>query len=371
MGDGEEAPVQCAGGRVRGHGGGIAEEPQAAQQDVDDQAADGTDNHGALLTQTGSQQRNGEESQDNAGNHGQGGNRALQLNGAGHAGKHGNTDGAGLGLGTELVRRGRQDQHLDGAVVLEGVPVVLQTDLDSLAGAEEFRAILRGDGDNSHDGERQRQEGGQHPELVEELNRGVVANIGVLVGDVGNDDGQRGEQNGVEHAVEGGEHGALLRVVGQAALCALGDNALAGVAKVEQAAHHEEENKADGTFGQLVGDMEHNVAGHEQDSLTDDDERAVLAELAVGFVNHKADERVGDAVPQAHRHQEAGGNHHADADKAQQVEGDIVHEHQVDVRGGVVQGETGNAPKRNAVDTVGFVVLVVILVRQGSHCSHS
>ena len=206
---------------------------------------------------------------------------------------------------------------------------------------------------------------------MEELNRGVIANIGVLVGDVRNDNGQRGEQNGVEHAVEGGEHGALLGVVGQAALCALGDNTLAGVAQIEQAAHNEEENKADGAFGQLVGDMEHNVAGHEQHRLADDDERTVLAELAIGLVNHETDERVGDAVPQAHRHQEAGGNHHADADKAQQVEGDIVHEHQVDVRGGVVHGEARNTPKRNAVDTVGFVVLVVILVRQGSHCSHS
>ena len=206
---------------------------------------------------------------------------------------------------------------------------------------------------------------------MEELNRGVVANVGVLVSNVGNDDGERSKQNGVEHAVEGGKHGALLRVVGQAALGALGDNALAGVAKVEQAAHNEEESKADGTLGQLVGDMEHNVAGHEQDSLTDDDKRTVLAELAVGLVNHKADERVGDAVPQTHHHQEAGGDYHADADKAQQVEGAVVHEHQVDIRGGVVHSEARNTPKRNAVNAVAFVVLVVILVRQGSHCSHS
>ena len=120
-----------------------------------------------------------------------------------------------------------------------------------------------------------------------------------------------------------------------------------------------------------MGDVEHNEAGHEQDSLTDDDERTVLAEFAVGFVNHKADERVSDAVPQTHHHQEAGGNYHADTDEAQQVEGAVVHEHQVDVRCGVVHGKARNTPKGNAVNAVGFVVLVVILVGQGSDCSHS
>ena len=39
-----------------------------------------------------------------------------------------------------------------------------------------------------------------------------------------------------------------------------------------------------------MGDMESDVAGDAQDDLTDHDERAVLAELAVGLIDHEADE---------------------------------------------------------------------------------
>ena len=38
------------------------------------------------------------------------------------------------------------------------------------------------------------------------------------------------------------------------------------------------------------------------DDLTDHDERAVLAELAVGLIDHEADERVSDTVPDTHHH---------------------------------------------------------------------
>ena len=76
---------------------------------------------------------------------------------------------------------------------------------------------------------------------MEELGRGIVANISILVGNVGNDNSQHRKQDGIEHAIERSEHGALFGIVGHAALGALGNNALAGVAQVINAAEHNKE----------------------------------------------------------------------------------------------------------------------------------
>ena len=152
---------------------------------------------------------------------------------------------------------------------------------------------------------------------MEELGRGIVANISILVGNVGNDNSQHRKQDGIEHAIERSEHGALFGVVGHAALGALGNNALAGVAQVINAAEHNKENKAGGAFRQFVGKVEHDKAGSRQNDVANDHERAVFAELAVGFIHHVANERVSYAVPDTHSHGKAGCHDHANANKAQ------------------------------------------------------
>lgn len=212
--------------------------------------------------------------------------------------------------------------------------------------------------------------GGHHPEFMEELGRGIVANISILVGHVGNDNSQHRKQDGIEHAIERSEHGALFGIVGHAALGALGNNALAGVAQVINAAEHNKENKAGGAFRQFVGKVEHDKAGSRQNDVANDHKRAVFAELAVGFIHHVANERVSYAVPDTHSHGKAGCHDHANANKAQQIKTDIVHEHQVEVGCGVVERKACNAPQRYAVDAVCFVILVIILVGQGSCLSH-
>lgn len=116
--------------------------------------------------------------------------------------------------------------------------------------------------------------------------------------------------------------------------------------------------------------MEQQKAGECQDQVADDDERTVLAKFAVGLIHHKADEGVGDTVPQTHCHGQGGGEHHADTDPAHQVVGCVVHQEQVQVGSGVVQRKAADTPQRNAVDAVGLVVLVVELIRQGSQFSH-
>ena len=369
MEDQEVAPVQGALSGVRGHGGGVAQQPQGDGQSVDDQTADGADDHGLALAELGSHQRDGQEGDDDAGDGGQSGHVALQNGRTGDAGEHCNGDSAGTGRGAQLIGRCRQDQHLDGAVVLQGIPVILQADLDRLAGAKELRTVLRGDGDDSQQGEDTGTDGGHDPQAVEELGGSIAADILVAVCHIRKHDRQTSEQNGVEHAVEGSEHGALLGVVGHAGLCRLGNDALAGVAQIVDHQDHNVEGEAD-CLRQLVGDVEQDEAGHSQNDIADDDERAVLTELAVGLIDHEAHERVGDTVPDAHDHAQGRGHHHADADPAHQVVGSVTHHHHVQVGSRVVQCKACDAPQRNTVDAVVLVVFVVVLIRQTSRFCH-
>ena len=204
---------------------------------------------------------------------------------------------------------------------------------------------------------------------MEELSRSVTAHVLVVVSDVGSNNGQAGEQNGDKRTVKSSKHRTLLGVIGQAALGRLGDDALAGIAQVVNHHKYHKEGEAGG-LRQFVGHMEQNKAGAGQDQVADDDKRTVLAELAVGLIQQKAYEGVGDTVPDAHHHGQGRGEHHADADPAQQIVGDIVHQEHIQVGSGVVQRKAADAPQRNAVDAVGLVVLVVELIRQGSQFSH-
>ena len=77
-----------------------------------------------------------------AGDGHQTGNITLQQVGTGDAGEHGDHDGAGLCRRTQLIGRCGQNQHLDGAVVLQGIPVILQADLDRFAGAKNSERSL-------------------------------------------------------------------------------------------------------------------------------------------------------------------------------------------------------------------------------------
>ena len=119
-----------------------------------------------------------------------------------------------------------------------------------------------------------------------------------------------------------------------------------------------------------MGDMESDVAGHAQDDVADHDERAVLAKLAVGLIDHEADERVSDTVPDTHHHGQGRSDHHANADPAHQVVGGVVHHHQVHVGCGVVQRVACNTPQGNAVDAVVLIVLIIELIRQTSGFCH-
>jgi len=63
--------------------------------------------------------------------------------------------------------------------------------------------------------------------------------------------------------------------------------------------------------------VEHDKAGSRQNDVANDHERAVFAELAVGFIHHVANERVSYTVPDTHSHGKAGCHDHANANKAQ------------------------------------------------------
>ena len=256
-----------------------------------------------------------------------------------------------------------------GRLVLQGIPVILQADLDRFAGAEELRTILGGDGDHSDHGEAGGHDSGHQPQGVHELGGSVAAHIGVAISNTRDDDAQNGEQQGIEHAVEGSEHRALLGVIGHAALCRLGNNTLAGVAQVVDHQDDHVEGEAGG-LRQLVGHMECDPAGDAQDDLTDHDERAVLAELAVGLIDHEAHERVSDTVPDTHHHGQGRSDHHANADPAHQVVGGVVHHHQINVGCGVVQRVACDTPQGNAVDAVVLIVLIIELIRQTSGFCH-
>lgn len=112
---------------------------------------------------------------------------------------------------------------------------------------------------------------------MEEFGGGVAAHAFQAGGQVGGHNGQTGKQDDVVHSVKGGEQRTLLGVVGQAALGGLGHHALAGVTQIIAAGNDNEEDEAEG-FGQLMGDMEHDKAGHGQDQVAQDHEGAVLAE---------------------------------------------------------------------------------------------
>ena len=367
--DQEVAPVQSTSLGVGGHSGRITEQPQSCQDTIGDQTAHRTDQHSLALTQTGSKEADEQEAHDGAGDGHQTGNITLQQVGTSDAGEHGDHDGAGLCRRTQLIGRCGQDQHLNGTVVLQGIPVILQADLDRFAGAEELGTILGSDGDHSDDGEDRRHDSGHLPQGVKELQRCVTAHIVVAVGDTGNDDAQDSKHQGVIHTVERSEHGALFGIVGHTRLSRLGNDTLAGVAQVvdHQNDHIEGEAHA---LRQLVGDMESDVAGHAQDDLTDHDERAVLAELAVGLIDHEADERVSDTVPDTHHHGQGRSDHHANADPAHQVVGGVVHHHQINVGCGVVQRVACDTPQGNAVDAVVLIVLIIELIRQTSGFCH-
>ena len=367
--DQEVAPVQSTGLRVGGHGGGVTQQPQSDQSAVADQSADGADDHALALAKLGCEIRNAAEGDDAAGDGGQSGNVALQQGRTGDAGEHCDLNGAGLCRAAQLIGRCGQDQHLDSAVILQSIPVILQTDLDRLTSTKELRTVLRSDGDDSQNGEDRRSDGGEHPEGVEELSGSIAADILVACCNAGADDRDTGEQQGVIHTVEGCEQRTLLGVVGHAGLSRLGNDALAGVTQIVDHQDHNVEGEA-GCLRQQMGAMEQNETGHAQGDVADDDERAVLAELAVGLIDHEADERVGDTVPDAHDHAQGRGHHHADADPAHQVVGSVTHHHHVQVGSRVVQCKACDAPQRNAVDAVVLVVFVVVLIRQTSRFCH-
>ena len=115
-----------------------------------------------------------------------------------------------------------------------------------------------------------------------------------------------------------------------------------------------------------MGHMECDPAGDAQDDLTDHDERTVLTELAVGLIDHEADERVSDTVPHTHHHGQGRSDHHANADPAHQVVGSVVHHHQINVGCGVIQRVACDTPQGNAVDAVVLIVLIIELIRQTS-----
>ena len=119
-----------------------------------------------------------------------------------------------------------------------------------------------------------------------------------------------------------------------------------------------------------MGHMECDPAGDAQDDLTDHDERTVLTELAVGLIDHEADERVGNTVPHTHHHGQGGSDHHANADPAHQVVGSVVHHHQINVGCGVIQRVACDTPQGNAVDAVVLIVLIIELIRQTSGFCH-
>ena len=173
----------------------------------------------------------------------------------------------------------------------------------------------------------------------------------------------------VIHTVERSEHGALFGIVGHTRLSGLGNDTLAGVAQVvdHQNDHIEGEAHA---LRQLVGHMECDPAGDAQDDLTDHDERTVLTELAVGLIDHEADERVSDTVPHTHHHGQGRSDHHANADPAHQVVGSVVHHHQINVGCGVIQRVACDTPQGNAVDAVVLIVLIIELIRQTSGFCH-
>ncbi len=103
--------------------------------------------------------------------------------------------------------------------------------------------------------------------------------------------------------------------------------------------------------------VEKNKAGYAQNHLSDYNKGAVLSESAVGLVNNKSDKRVCHAVPQTHNHGKAGCHYYCDSDKACQVVGNIAHEEQIQVCGGVVQSKAPDTPQRNAMDTVLAIIL--------------
>ena len=92
--------------------------------------------------------------------------------------------------------------------------------------------------------------------------------------------------------------------------------------------------------------------------------------IAVGLIDHEADERVSDTVPDTHHHGQGRSDHHANADPAHQVVGGVVHHHQINVGCGVVQRVACDTPQGNAVDAVVLIVLIIELIRQTSGFCH-
>lgn len=101
----------------------------------------------------------------------------------------------------------------------------------SLTGAEEFGAVLAAQSDDSHAGCNCRDDAAEQPQLLEECRSGERSSAAILghqgAGDI---HGQDSKDDGVISGVENGEVGTLLRVVGQAGLSRLGNDALAAVA---------------------------------------------------------------------------------------------------------------------------------------------
>ena len=84
----------------------------------------------------------------------------------------------------------------------------------------------------------------KQPQLLEECRSGERSSAAILghqgAGDI---HGQDSKDNGVVSGVENSEVGTLLRVVGQAGLSRLGNDALAGVADDVQHIHHNVEGE--------------------------------------------------------------------------------------------------------------------------------
>ena len=240
----------------------------------------------------------------------------------------------------QLVGRGGDDQHLDGPVVLEHIPVVLKANSLLDTGTVVLRSVLAGDAENGDESQQDGDRSHDEPHILEVGH----AEAAVFFHQRPREErGEEAEDDGHIRPVKHREKRTLFGVVGQARLTGFCDDALEGVANhIEEVEHH----KADELqgLGQVVADEDHQEKGKGHGQVAQEHEGTVFPETCCGAVNDVAQERVRGGVPHAHHGHKHRGYHRGDAQRTVQIVDNEIHCEEIQVGGRVVKRKAPDLP---------------------------
>ena len=192
-------------------------------------ASNGTYDHSLSLSQRSRQSTDNHHGEDHCRNGNESIDCAIQSIVTCYNAEHNDGHRAGLGAACQLIRGSRHHQHLNSTVVLQRIPIILQSNQDRLAGSKELTAILGRNGDYCNRCENGAAYCNQHPHFMEKPS---IIHRPVFNSQLGGHNAHDGKKKRIIGGIKNCKKRPLLGIIGQTALSRLGHHALEGVTHV-------------------------------------------------------------------------------------------------------------------------------------------